>query len=59
MAKNIYRRKDGRFEGRIPVHNSDGNRKYKAFFGKSIEEVIEKIRIYKDLRQHRIIRIFR
>ena len=37
---NIYRRKDGRWEGRIYV-NSDKNSKrtYKSFYGRSREEV--------------------
>ncbi len=49
MNKNIYKRKDGRYEGRIPVYSSDRSRKYKAFFGKTKEEVIEKIAKYRKL----------
>ena len=48
MNKNIYKRKDGRYEGRIPIYNSDGSRKYKYFFGKTKEEVIEKITKYRE-----------
>lgn len=49
MINNIYKRKDGRFEGRIPIYNSDGSRKYKYFFAKTKEEVIEKMIEYKKL----------
>lgn len=48
MINNIYKRKDGRFEGRIPIYNSDESRKYKYFFGKTKEEVIEKISKYRE-----------
>ncbi len=40
---NIYHRKDGRWEGRIYGKNSEGKRKYQAFFGKTKEDVVEKI----------------
>ena len=41
---NVYKRRDGRWEGRLPFgKNKDGKRKYKYFFGKSREEVIEKM----------------
>lgn len=33
MIKNVYKRQDGRFEGRITLGYQDGKRKYKAFFG--------------------------
>ena len=43
---NIYKRKDGRFEGRCYLEKDErGNRKYRSFYGKSAEEVITK---YKD-----------
>ena len=44
MKNNIYRRKDGRFEGRIQAGKSaNGTRKYVAFFGKTKEQVEEKM----------------
>ena len=37
---NIYRRKDGRWEGRIYVNsNKKTQRTYKSFYGRSREEV--------------------
>ena len=36
---NIYLRKDGRWEGRIPKPSVNGKRKYKSFFGTSKEAV--------------------
>lgn len=42
-GSNIYLRKDGRFEGRITIENENGKRKYKAFFGKTIDEVARKM----------------
>ena len=42
---NVYHRKDGRWEGRIlKGRNAAGKRKYKYIFGKSKEEVCDKIR---------------
>ncbi len=43
MAINIYQRKDGRYEGRISLEKVNGKRKYKAFFGKSSDEVLKKM----------------
>ena len=41
---NIYHRKDGRWEGRIPRGKTDnGKRKFKYIFGKSKEQVRKKI----------------
>ena len=41
---NIYKRKDGRWEGRMSKgKNNNGKRKYKAVFGKSKEEVSKKM----------------
>ena len=41
---NIYHRKDGRWEGRIPViHKTETARKYTAFYGNSMEEVAAKM----------------
>lgn len=45
MSKmNIYKRKDGRLEGRLPIgKDSNGRQKYHAFYGYSREEVIQKM----------------
>ena len=40
---NIYLRKDGRWEGRIPKPSENGKRKYRSFFGTSKEAVRQKI----------------
>ena len=42
MIKNIYKRRDGRFEGRITLGYQDGKRQYKAFFGADEETVAAK-----------------
>lgn len=44
MSINVYQRKDGRYEGRITTEKINGKRKYKAFFGKTTDEVIQKIK---------------
>ena len=47
MAKrgsNIYKRKDGRFEGRVSVgYKENGKTKYRYVYGHSLAEVKEKI----------------
>ncbi len=44
MARNIYHRKDGRFEGRyVKAFGDDGRKKYGSVFGKSYAEVKEKL----------------
>ena len=47
MAKrgsNIYKRKDGRFEGRVPVgYKADGSKKYKSVYGRTLSDVKDKI----------------
>lgn len=42
-GKNIYKRKDGRWEGRFIKSHSDGKCKYGYVFGKSYEEAEEKL----------------
>lgn len=47
--RNIYLRKDGRWEGRISKgKNSCGKRRYHAFFGKTKNEVKTKMKKYKN-----------
>ena len=49
MAKrgsNIYKRKDGRFEGRVSVgYNENGKLKYRYVYGRSLAEVKEKMAV--------------
>lgn len=41
---NIYKRKDGRFEGRIPIgYDNNGKIKYKYLYSKSLSELKEKM----------------
>lgn len=41
---NIFHRKDGRWEGRIPIgKNKNGNRHFKHFLGRTKEQVREKM----------------
>lgn len=42
-GENIYKRKDGRWEGRIPRSTDSGKRKYRSVYGKSYHEVKEKM----------------
>lgn len=40
---NIYHRMDGRWEGRIYREKKNGKRQHRVFYGKSKDEVAEKI----------------
>lgn len=41
---NIYKRKDGRFEGRIPFGRDDnGNLKYRYLYSRSLAQLKEKM----------------
>ena len=43
-GSNIYKRKDGRFEGRVPIgHKEDGSLKYKFVYARTLSEVKEKM----------------
>ena len=43
-AMNIYKRKDGRFEGRIPLgYDDNGKIKYRYLYAKSLTEIKEKM----------------
>ena len=48
MITNVYQRKDGRFEGRITVSRIGGKRQYKAFFGRTPDDVITKMTDYRE-----------
>lgn len=43
QGKNIYLRKDGRWEGRYPKGHKDGKIQYGYVFGKSYEETVRKL----------------
>lgn len=59
MAKrgsNIYKRKDGRFEGRVPVgYNDNGKIKYKSVYARTLAEVKEKMSEMYSVRQNRAV----
>lgn len=44
--RNVYLRKDRRYEGRVFLDTSGSKRKYHAFFGKTQDEVIAKMKKY-------------
>lgn len=56
MAKrgsNIYKRKDGCFEGRVPVgYNDNGKIKYKSVYARTLAEVKEKMSEMYSVRQN-------
>lgn len=56
MAKrgsNIYKRKDGRFEGRVPVgYHDNGKIKYKSVYARTLSEVKEKMSEVYSIRQN-------
>lgn len=42
---NIYKRKDGRYEGRIYTVSADGKRRYRSYYGRTLEEVQRKMSV--------------
>lgn len=49
IGENIYKRKDGRWEGRYLIgRKKDGKSKYRSIYGKSYDEVRSKMKFYKD-----------
>ena len=56
MAKrgsNIYKRKDGRFEGRVPVgYHDNGKIKYKSVYARTLSEVKEKMSEVHSIKQN-------
>lgn len=59
MAKrgsNIYKRKDGRYEGRIPIgYKENGKLKYKSVYARTFSEVKEKLTQLYSVRQKRTV----
>ena len=47
-GSNIYKRKDGRYEGRVPVgYKENGTLKYKSVYARTLSEVKEKmVKVY-------------
>jgi integrase len=45
LPKNVYHRKDGRFEARYSVGKVEGKTKYKSVFGKTLREVLNKLEV--------------
>lgn len=45
-GENIYKRKDGRWEGRIRKHFEDGTKSYQSVYGRSYREVKEKMHLF-------------
>ena len=53
VGSNIYKRKDGRFEGRVPVgYQENGKIKYKSVYAKTLSEVKEKMSEVYSIRQN-------
>lgn len=56
MAKrgsNIYKRKDGRFEGRVPIgYQDNGKIKYKSVYARTLSEVKEKMSEVHSIKQN-------
>ena len=43
-GSNIYKRKDGRYEGRVPIgYKENGKLKYKSIYDRTLSGVKEKI----------------
>lgn len=50
---NIYHRKDGRWEGRTYSGKTEtGGRKYQSFFGRTAEEVMEKMLLMRNTKSY-------
>ncbi len=55
-GSNIYKRKDGRYEGRVPVgYKEDGMLKYKSVYARTLSEVKEKMAQFYSVRQESTI----
>ncbi len=55
-GENIYKRKDGRWEGRvIECYNEFGKAKYKSFYGNSYTAVKEKIKLYSPINRSALV----
>ena len=51
-GSNIYKRKDGRYEGRVPIgYKEDGKLKYKSVYDRTLSGVKEKMTQFYTVRQ--------
>ena len=50
---NIYKRNDGRWEGRISVIDENGNKKYKSIYARTKKELKEKLKLEKQKLQEK------
>ena len=55
-GSNIYKRKDGRYEGRVPVgYRENGTLKYKSVYARTLSEVREKMSQFCSVRQEQTV----
>lgn len=55
-GSNIYKRKDGRYEGRVPVgYKENGSLKYKSVYARTLSEVREKMAQFYSVRQENTV----
>lgn len=55
-GSNIYKRKDGRYEGRVPIgYKEDGKLKYKSVYDRTLSGVKEKMTQFYTVRQERTV----
>lgn len=55
-GSNIYKRKDGRYEGRVPVgYKENGSLKYKSMYARTLSEVREKMTQFYSVRQENTV----
>lgn len=55
-GSNIYKRKDGRYEGRVPVgYRENGSLKYKSVYARTLSEVREKMAQFYSVRQENTV----
>ncbi len=55
-GSNIYKRKDGRYEGRVPVgYRENGTLKYKSVYARTLSEVREKMSQFYSVRQEQTV----
>ena len=55
-GSNIYKRKDGRYEGRVPIgYKENGKLKYKSIYDRTLSGVKEKMTQFYTVRQERTV----
>lgn len=63
MAKrgsNIYKRKDGRFEGRVHIgYKKDGSKKYKSVYARTLSEVKDKMAELYSIREEKTVPVMK